>query len=177
MFSSSFLTSISHSPRGFNYALPSPLISTSRPLSLNAHKHTHMLSCSDTALGSPRCGTTLPFHHSVIRSLLPLSWLMGRLMFHFHPAKWGKLPSAITPKNMAPSLHTFSHYFTGFQLGSVADDLPILLVSNGARTLVSWAEVGCDTLHVTPTAPCKVHSPVQVNWHWQSAPDTTLEVL
>lgn len=29
-------TSVSHSPQGFNYCLPSPLISTSRPLVLNA---------------------------------------------------------------------------------------------------------------------------------------------
>lgn len=34
-------TSVSHSPQGFNYGLPSPLISTSRPLILNVHAHTH----------------------------------------------------------------------------------------------------------------------------------------
>lgn len=74
-------TSISHSPRGFNYGLPSPLISTSRPLILNAqHTHTdthaadsHMfhVECKHNAEVSHVSATCVkgasdkvPFHHS-----------------------------------------------------------------------------------------------------------------
>lgn len=46
-------TSVSHSPQGFNYCLPSPLISTSRPLILNAHAHTDAQTHTQTQSGTP----------------------------------------------------------------------------------------------------------------------------
>lgn len=45
---------ISHSPQGFNYGLPSPLISTSGPLILNA-RHTHTFKIQWSIVTNTRC--------------------------------------------------------------------------------------------------------------------------